>query len=64
MVNAFFALTEEFNSDGVIALLAARSYLAEFRATVPIEVPLEEQHAVAVRLAERSLPTTLEEAAS
>jgi len=114
MVNVFFALTDEFNSDGVIALLAsgqavvfyrialmqgrdwvlketggacrhvrsvlarhgaryrpgaryewaAQSYLAEFRATVPIEAPLEDAHAVAVRLAERSLPTTLEGAAS
>jgi hypothetical protein len=43
---------------------AAQSYLAEFRATVPIEEPLEDAHAVAVRLAERSLPTTLEGAAS
>ena len=39
---------------------AAQSYLAEFRAAVPTEGPLEEAHAVAVRLAERSLPTTLE----
>jgi hypothetical protein len=43
---------------------AAQSYLAEFRATVPIEEPLEDAHAVAVRLAERSLPTTLEGGAS
>ena len=43
---------------------AAQSYLAEFRSTVPIEAPLEAAHAVAVRLAERSLPTTLEGAAS
>ena len=42
---------------------AGQGYLAEFRATVPLEVPLEEAHAVAVRLAERSLPTTLEGAA-
>ena len=39
---------------------AAQSYLAEFRATVPTEAPLEDAHAVAVRLAERSLPATLE----
>ena len=78
MANAFFALTEQYNSDGVIALLAsgqavvfyriaqsyeqaAARYLTEFRAAVPTEAPLEQQHSVAVRLAEGLLPPSVPE---
>jgi hypothetical protein len=39
---------------------AARGYLAAFRSAVPPEATLDEAHAIAVGLAERLLPTTLE----
>ena len=40
---------------------AASKYLAEFRAAVPSEAPLAEQHAIGVTLAERLLPYSLPE---
>jgi hypothetical protein len=39
---------------------AARAYLAELRAALPSQATLDEAHAIAVRLAERLLPTTPE----
>jgi len=39
---------------------AAQAYLAEFRASVSTEAPLEDTHATAVRLAEPLLPATLD----
>jgi hypothetical protein len=53
MTNVYFALTE-----------AARPFLAEFRAAVPDEAPLEEAHVIAVQLAERLLPAAVEEGGS
>ena len=43
---------------------AAGPYLAEFRAKVREDAPLEEAHGVAVDLAERLLPATLGEGGS